>query len=98
MNNQAVEQDQVLIALSKSFTFRDYRQFRASYDTKSTRSRFIVDLRETEYVDSSGLGMLLILKDYAAGGSVEIRNVGPAVMRILSMAHFDRLFTMAGTP
>jgi len=30
MNNQAVEQDQVLIALSKSFTFRDYRQFRAT--------------------------------------------------------------------
>jgi hypothetical protein len=38
--------------------------------------------------------MLLILKDYAVGGSVELRNAGAAVQRILSMAHFDRLFPL----
>jgi anti-anti-sigma regulatory factor len=94
MLEQETGRDHVLIALGKSFTFRDYRGFRSGYEGKPTKSRFVVDMRETEYIDSSGLGMLLILKDYAVGGSVELRNAGAAVQRILSMAHFDRLFPL----
>ena len=55
---------------------------------------FIVDLSATEYVDSSALGMMLLLKEFAesGGSSVRIRTPRPEVREILTIASFDKIF------
>jgi HptB-dependent secretion and biofilm anti anti-sigma factor len=54
-------------------------------------------LISTEYVDSSALGMLLVLRDKVAGDktAISIKNVRPEVMKILEIANFDKLFTLS---
>ena len=54
----------------------------------------MVDLKEATYVDSSALGMLLLLRDHAGGDSSEIRviNSNPDVLKIFNISNFDKLF------
>ena len=56
----------------------------------------MLDLRETNYMDSSALGMLLQLKEHAGGSksAVQIRNAKPAIKEILSVANFQQLMTI----
>jgi len=53
---------------------------------------FVVDLSETEYIDSSALGMLLLLREHAGAEGVKIRNCSPEVRQALATLNFDRLF------
>ena len=47
-------------------------------------------------MDSSALGMILLLKDYAANlsGTVVIKNPNEEVNKILEIAQFHRLLTI----
>lgn len=62
----------------------------------ATASKFSIDLSETTYMDSSALGMLLLLREKTGGnpGKIEFTNVTPEVMNILKVAKFDQLFTI----
>lgn len=55
-----------------------------------------VDLGSVAYIDTSGIGMLLMLRDNAkdAGKTVSLANVGGSVRQILDIVNFDRLFSM----
>jgi anti-anti-sigma factor len=52
-----------------------------------------VDLERTTYLDSSALGMLLLLKDQS--GDVRIIKTSPDVRRVLEIANFHRLFDVS---
>jgi anti-anti-sigma factor len=56
-----------------------------------------LDLKETTYLDSSALGMLLLLRDHAGGDDSDIRVVNPNsdVRKILAISNFDKLFDIA---
>ena len=55
--------NEVTIAVAGKFDFQLYDEFRASYaDTAGSGVKYLVDLSETEYLDSSALGMLLLLR------------------------------------
>ena len=52
-----------------------------------------IDLSATDYLDSSALGLLLMLRDQVDElTTICLRNPTPAVVRILSIANFDKLF------
>ncbi|MBI4913574.1 MAG: STAS domain-containing protein [Acidobacteria bacterium] len=53
-----------------------------------------VELAEVSAMDSSSLGMLLLLREkaLAQGKSVELRKPSPIVLRILEVVQFGRLF------
>jgi anti-anti-sigma factor len=53
-----------------------------------------VDLGRTNYVDSSALGMLLLLREHAGGDDANIRivNANDEIRKILTISNFDRLF------
>lgn len=54
-----------------------------------------VDLMETEYLDSSALGMLLVLRDQAHDHGIRqilISNTRPAIRQLFSLAKFDTFF------
>lgn len=90
------EGDGVLtIRLSGRFDFSVHEKFRASYDQPHLRPRsVVVDLSRADYLDSAALGMLLILRQHAAGfgGGIVLRAPGTDVARILEIANFGTLF------
>jgi len=85
------------IRISDRFDFNAHTALRAAYANANPRYHsYVLDLRETSYMDSSALGMLLQLKEYAGGAksSVHIRNAKPAIKDILSVANFQQLMTI----
>ena len=89
--------DLVTIRIAGQFSFPVYQQFRDAYTQCGTGKRYVVDLRGTEYMDSSALGMLLVLREHVGGDAADIRivNCSPEVQRILQAAHFERLFNIS---
>ncbi|RIX44619.1 MAG: anti-sigma factor antagonist [Rhodocyclales bacterium GT-UBC] len=56
-----------------------------------------VNCSELDYLDSSGLGMLLILRDRALrlGCSVALLNCNATILAVLNTVQFGRLFRVA---
>ena len=83
------------IRVPERFDFSFHNEFRESYE-KSTASQFVLDMRQTNYMDSSALGMLLQLKERSSGkaDAVKIVNVRPEIRQILEIANFDKLFSI----
>ncbi|MEJ2755264.1 MAG: STAS domain-containing protein, partial [Gammaproteobacteria bacterium] len=74
------------------------QEFRYVYEkTRQVPSSYIVDLKETTYLDSSALGMLLLLRDHAGGDNADIRitNCNPDVKKILAISNFEQLFNIS---
>jgi anti-anti-sigma factor len=84
------------IAPGSRFDFNTHREFRAAYERaiESAVRVIHVDLGEVNYLDSSALGMLLLLKDKAeaAGKRVVLVRASGVVSQILEVANFGRLF------
>ncbi|MFT5400352.1 MAG: anti-anti-sigma factor, partial [Gammaproteobacteria bacterium] len=79
------------------FDFQLYDEFRASYaDTGGARTEYVIDLSDTDYLDSSALGMLLLLREHAGGeeSRIEITEASTDVRKILDVANFGKLFAI----
>ena len=85
---------QLTIFISGRFDFASHQDFRAAYEGMGSEQRYVVDLRGTHYLDSSALGMLLLLRDHAGSERSRIRliNCHPDVSKILAISNFDKLF------
>jgi len=80
------------------FDFSAQQAFRAAYEpTLSTAKTVVVDLSSVSYLDSSALGMLLVLKSDAEGhgGTVRLTGARNGVERILEVSNFGTLFKSA---
>lgn len=89
--------NQVTIFIQGRFDFSSHQEFRAAYEKlPKTPQIFRVDLQGTSYLDSSALGMLLLLRDYAGGdkADIEIVNCSADVKKILTISNFEQLFTI----
>lgn len=87
------------IRIRGRFDFSVYSQFLAAFkDSDGQNTRYEVQLRETEYLDSAALGMLMLLREHAGNDPrrVILRNPSPAVREVLTIANFDRLFRIDG--
>ncbi|MEE3170463.1 MAG: STAS domain-containing protein [Pseudomonadota bacterium] len=85
----------LVISIEGRFDFSTHQAFRDAYEHGDPSVQdYIVDLSETTYLDSSALGMLLLLRDYAGGDNarVVIENCNSDVRRILSISNFEQLF------
>lgn len=84
------------IEVGERFDFSLHTLFRAAQESAPRATEFVVDLRNTGYMDSSALGMLLVLHDWAkkTAGQVRVRNCRPLVLKILKIANFDKLFVI----
>jgi len=91
----AADGARVTIAVSGKFDFQLYDEFRASYAATAGRGvAYRVDLSNTDYLDSSALGMLLLLREHAGGeaSDIEITGASAEIRKILDVANFSRLF------
>ncbi|GAB6403604.1 STAS domain-containing protein [Pseudomonas sp. MHK4] len=84
------------ISVKGRFDFAKHQDFRASYEHKELKA-VVVDLKEATYLDSSALGMLLLLRDHAGGDDSDIRVVNSScdVRKILAISNFDKLFDIS---
>ncbi len=87
----------VMITVTDRFDYSLHQEFRDSYrQVEQTGAIFSLNLSGSTYMDSSALGMVLLLKEHAEknGGSVVISKPNPAVAKILKIANFDRFVTI----
>jgi anti-anti-sigma factor len=58
----------------------------------------IINLAEVKHIDSSALGMLLVLRSHteAANKTLLLANPSAVVKKILEIACFSKLFTITG--
>lgn len=84
------------IKVSGRFDFGINKDFRKAAEVAKEVKTVIVDLLSVDYLDSSALGMLLVLRERMADkkDAIRIRNVKPDVMKVLKIANFDKLFTL----
>jgi anti-anti-sigma factor len=98
MSRISVEQEDntTTITVQGDFVFDVNREFRDAYQASPPTNAFVVDLKDTAYMDSAGLGMLIQLRDFAGGQAASIRLVGlnDTIRTILNVANFSRLFEL----
>ncbi|MGD9788003.1 MAG: STAS domain-containing protein [Sulfuricellaceae bacterium] len=87
------------IVLGGRFDFTSQQQLRANYAPllHDERVRLLeVDLGGVEFMDSTAMGMLLLLKERAAetGKQLALTNCQGTPLTVLRMAHFNRIFDM----
>ncbi|PTQ89320.1 STAS domain-containing protein [Agitococcus lubricus] len=88
---------ELIIKIKGRFDFSTHQEFRGAYEQAPLEmSGYIVDLKDATYLDSSALGMLLLLRDHAGGDSahVKIVNCNADVKKILTISNFEQLFTI----
>lgn len=86
---------QVYIAIKGIFDYARHTEFQSAYARFSEpKVDYVIDLEQTEFLDSSALGMLLLLKGYAETLESEVYLLNPnnRVMKSLETAHFNDLF------
>ncbi|ARN74976.1 STAS domain-containing protein [Oceanicoccus sagamiensis] len=94
MTIHAVTDDKIAtITLGSTFDFSAVEEFRKAYSSQ-TAKEYIVDFRDTEYMDSSGLGMLLNMKRHLEGAAEKISliNCRTQVKKILLISRFEQKF------
>lgn len=87
----------VTLKISGRFDFNLHQAFRKAYEEYGSGvKRYVIDLKETEYMDSSALGMLLLLRDHAGGdgANISLLNGKSELKKILAIANFNKLFNV----
>jgi anti-anti-sigma factor len=87
-----------VIQLQGRFDFNAHREFREAVEqaVKDAVTQIQVDLGAVDYLDSSALGMLLMLRDKAkgAGKEVSLSNARGSVKQVIEIANFGKLFSI----
>lgn len=89
---------ELTISIQGRFDFSAHQEFRESYEKRADEpEEYCVDMKQTTYLDSSALGMLLLLRDHAGGdnASIKIVNCNADVKKILTISNFEQLFTIS---
>ena len=87
----------VTVKLPGEFDFRLHKEFRAAHKGVKAGTEFIIDFAQTEHIDSSALGMLLLLREELGNdkANVKLINCREKIKLHLEMASFDLLFKVA---
>lgn len=94
---QQVNDSTGTLILNGRFDFNSHRAFKESYSgflADAGVKTVEIDLANVSYIDSSALGMLLMLRERSdsLGKKVALRNPNEVVVQILDIANFNKLF------
>ncbi|MEE9493879.1 MAG: STAS domain-containing protein [Gammaproteobacteria bacterium] len=89
------DQKRVTIFVNGRFDFSSQREFRDAYSSNGEgHSSYHVNLSGADYMDSSAMGMLLMLQKHVNGdrSRVVIEQASSEIEKILKIANFDKIF------
>lgn len=93
---QSNDKSTTTITICGRFDFNLYKGFRDAYEEglNNGNAHFIINFAQTEYMDSSALGMLLVLRERCGGdsASIHLTNCNSEIKNILAISNFDKLF------
>jgi len=95
--NTSVSGNELTVQIEGRFDFSAHQEFRDAYEKAGDGvSQYTIDMSNATYLDSSALGMLLLLRDHAGGDSANVRitKCNPDVRKILTISNFEQLFTI----
>lgn len=92
--------NQATLSLNGRFDFNVHRDFKEAYIPMLNDAgvqTVNINLAGVEYLDSSALGMLLMLRErvQTANKQISLSHPNETVMKILDIANFKKLFTIA---
>ncbi|MDH5437082.1 MAG: STAS domain-containing protein [Gammaproteobacteria bacterium] len=89
----------VKISISGRFDFNLYQEFRDAYKQveNPAAAAYEIDMSGADYMDSSALGMLLLLRERAGGdkANISITGCNTEIKKIFSISNFERLFSIS---
>ncbi len=91
----SIEENEIKVLIVGRFDYDLIDEFRDSYAGMVDNSMDVsLDFSQTEHIDSSALGMVLNMKNYLKkeDRAIQIKNCKPNLMKLFSMAHFERKF------
>ena len=85
----------VLITIKNRLDLNDHHDFRNCYRNENPNAMYKIDLSETDYIDSSALGMLLLLREFAGGttANITISGCNERIKKIMAYTNFEELFS-----
>jgi anti-anti-sigma factor len=93
-----IKEQEALVRMSGRLTFNDHAKLRALIKEMSQNAvkRQILDLASLEFVDSAGIGMLLIAREELSNLDKQfiLRKAGGQVKRVLTVAQLGKLITI----
>ncbi|MDH5483719.1 MAG: STAS domain-containing protein [Gammaproteobacteria bacterium] len=89
------ENKTLTINIDGQFDFSAHPSFRNSYQNIDPSFNVIVNLGNTEYVDSAALGMLLLLDEHFTNTKIKIINTNELTRQVLGIAHFEKKFDIS---
>lgn len=94
-----IESEVGRVILTGQFDFSSHREFRQVCETLIANpvvKELLIDFQNVVYLDSSALGMLLLLKEKinAANKTLALVNCRDAVRQVLEIACFGKIFTI----
>lgn len=93
-----IQTECLTIKIRGRFDYSCHKSFKDAFTTLKMAKSYEVDLSEVTYLDSSALGMLLLLRDHVGGekATISLAKANDAVVDILTIANFHRLFDITG--
>jgi len=95
--NTSINGNELTVKIEGRFDFSAHQEFRDAYEKAGENvNAYTIDMSSATYLDSSALGMLLLLRDHAGGDSanVKITKCNPDVRKILTISNFEQLFSI----
>lgn len=88
------DKNTVTIRIDGMFDLSVQSNFRSAYERIGPSKKYVIDMRNTEYMDSAAFGMLLVFRDYIGGDKAEVSiiNANSDIIKSFKMLHFDRMF------
>lgn len=92
--NRSSDNKTIVVTVGQRFDFSLHREFRDIYKDEPENMEYIIDMHNTEYMDSSALGMLLILREHSGetANRVTLKGCQHSIRQILEISNFTKLF------
>jgi len=92
--NESDDGKTVTVRLPNEFDFRAHKEFRDTHKNPKADVKYILDFSQTEHMDSSAFGMLLLMREELGNDSANVKlvNCRDNIKSLLEMASFHQLF------
>ncbi|MFK7865103.1 MAG: STAS domain-containing protein [Pseudohongiellaceae bacterium] len=92
------DQHTLTLVLAGKFDYTCHQVFQEAYEASPPQAKkYVIDLAAVPSIDSSALGMLLLLRTHAGGddADVTIVNTSNDIYKLLQSCKFDELFKVS---